>query len=109
MTIDNASDEYTAPASMAMSRVLKNWLTASIPQVRLAHGVVGLELIGGAARHDPARLEHVASLGDLEGEVGVLLHDQHRGPPFPVDLAQPMEELLRDLGSEAERRLVEEQ
>ncbi len=63
-----------------------------------------------AARHrDAARLEDVAALRGRERDGGVLLDHEYGEPFLPVQLGHNPEDLARDDGREAERRLVEHQ
>src|SRR5437764_999617 len=51
----------------------------SVPEVRLADGVVVEHRLRVAAGHDRPGLEQIGTVGDLHRQVGVLLHEQDRG------------------------------
>src|SRR5215211_7384665 len=81
----------------------------SVSQVGAPHGLVLAKLVGGARQRDLSRLQHIGPIRDVEGEVGVLFHQQHGDALFAVQLTEAAEEILHDDGREAERRLVEQQ
>src|SRR5690606_39888999 len=56
-------------------------------EVHLLDVLIGLELLGGAFQHDAAGLQHEAVVGRLQGDAGVLLHQEHGGS-LAVDLFQ---------------------
>src|SRR4029079_8779829 len=104
----SATDAYTTPLPMPMN----SWdrkRAMSVPQVRLADGVLVLDLVGRSAADDRPGLEHVGALRDGQCEVRVLLDDEHGGSHLLVDRAQALEQVLGDERSETQRGLVEEQ
>ena len=79
-----------------------------LPQVGLLHLGVFRELPSGPIEDDLPRGEDVPPVGDLEGEAGVLLHEEE-GHPLPLEGGQGAEDLLDDEGREAQGRLVQEE
>src|SRR5690606_35030799 len=98
------------PGCLFLSPPPSPFLPASDPaaQVSLPNLGIPLELVGHPLQHQPARLQHIASLGHMEGQAGVLLH-QEDGHPLPVDGLDGAEDLHHQLGSEAEGWLIQEQ
>ena len=70
---------------------------------------VGAELLDRPVEHDLPVREHVAAVGDLEGELDVLLDEEHAASGLLGVLADPRQQALDDHRSEAEAELVEEQ
>ena len=64
--------------------------------------------VGFALHLDLAGLQHVGTVGDLQGHFGVLLHQQH-GHAVAVDLADDLEDLLDQQRRQAHGRLVQQQ
>src|SRR5215470_12026150 len=62
----------------------------------------------GVLHHDAPDLQHVAVVGEVEGHVGVLLHEEDGHALLAVDAADDLEDVLDELGREAEGGLVEE-
>src|SRR5262249_23742926 len=60
---------------------------ASLPEVRLADLGSGEERLPLALHHHLARLQHVAEVGEVQREVGVLLHEED-ADPASVHLAE---------------------
>src|SRR5215467_2350501 len=58
--------------------------------------------------HDAPHLQHVAVVREVESHVGVLLHEEDGHALLAVDAADDVEDVLDELGGEAQRRLVEE-
>src|SRR5262245_18699913 len=78
------------------------------PEVELLD-VVLLEEVRAAALHDdPADLQHVAVVGGVQRHVSILLHEEHRHAPLAVDAPDDLEDLLDELGRQAEGLLVEQ-
>src|ERR687893_2969736 len=106
-----ATEANTTP----LPRPLITWLMNSSmrdpseSQVGLADGLVVVQLMGRALHRHTTGLEHVAPVADVECEVGVLLDHQDGQALVAVEVAQPGEQLAGDEGSQAERRLVEQQ
>ena len=76
------------------------------------HEVVGrlvVELVGAADLLDPALVDHHDLVGDLEGLLLVVGHEDRRGVHLVVQPAQPVAQLLADLRVERAERLVEQQ
>src|SRR5215510_15375415 len=61
----------------------------------------------GILHHDAPHLQHVAVVGEVEGHVGVLLHEEDGHALLAVDAADDLEDVLDELGREAEGGLVE--
>src|SRR5215468_4474250 len=61
----------------------------------------------GVLHHDAPHLQHVAVVGEVEGHVGVLLHEEDGHALLAVDAADDLEDVLDELGREAEGGLVE--
>src|SRR5439155_291327 len=79
----------------------------SAPEVRAPDEVVAEQLRRRSAEDDAPGLHHVAAVGHPEGEVGVLLDHEHRGPA-PPDVGDDPERRLDERGGQPERRLVEQ-
>ena len=62
----------------------------------------------GPVTRDGAGFEDIAALRDREREARVLLDDEHRQAVLAVQVAEDLEQLLRDDRCEAERRFVEQ-
>src|SRR5215831_14631464 len=58
--------------------------------------------------HDAPHLQHVAVVSEVEGHVGVLLHEEDGHALLPIDAADDVEDVLDELRGEAQRGLVEE-
>src|SRR3954469_3542211 len=78
------------------------------PEVRLPQPLVLAEVVGRALQHEPPRREDVAAVGDREGDVRILLDDEHRDPGF-VHLLDDLERALDEDRREPHRRLVHQQ
>src|SRR5215469_12698894 len=61
----------------------------------------------GVLHHDAPHLQHVAVVSEVEGHVGVLLHEEDGHALLAVDAADDLEDVLDELGREAEGGLVE--
>src|SRR5437867_4838728 len=82
--------------------------TALFAQIRSADIGVLRQLGRGSRQRDGAGLEHVPSVGDGERHRGVLL-DQENRHSLAVDVADRVEDLLDEDGSQPHARLVEQQ
>src|SRR5436190_11784731 len=94
--------------------VLLDVAVAALPlaaeaQVELADVRVLPEFIGGAGKDDPAVLEHVRVIGDIECNRGVLLNEQDRHPEIASNLLQEPDELLDDQRRQPLGQLVDQQ
>src|SRR4051794_12772870 len=109
-TTATASAPYSEPVAhpSTITWMKRSTAVSSQPQVRAADPLVRLDLLGGAGHHDPAGLQHVRVVGELEDEVGVLLDQQERHALLAGDLHEDREQLPGELGCEAQRRLVEQ-
>src|SRR5215472_10738583 len=58
--------------------------------------------------HDAPHFQHVAVVSEMESHVGVLLHEEDGHALLAVDAADDVEDVLDELGGEAQRGLVEE-
>ncbi len=65
--------------------------------------------VGIAAGDDAPGLQQVHAVGDLHGEVGVLLDQQHGDAPPGVEVGDDLEQLLGDQRRETEAGLVAQQ
>src|SRR5262249_30717054 len=81
----------------------------SVAEVAAADRVVGPELRARSRESHVTGLEHVARVGRLQREMGVLLDDEHGQALALVELADDAEELRDEHRREPERRLVEQQ
>src|SRR5262245_9784971 len=80
---------HTRPRSTCSLMLLTALMgDSSVAEVRLADALVVAEVVRRAGHHCLARLEHVRPVGDVEGEVGVLLDDQHRRAVHLVHLVE---------------------
>src|SRR6266511_2361682 len=77
-------------------------------EIGLLDLVVLLQLLRVVRERDRAGLEHVASVGDVEGHQGVLLDEEDRRP-LRVDLADDLEDPLDEDRREPHRRLVQQE
>src|SRR6476660_507687 len=71
-------------------------IDSSVAEVRLADALVVAEVVRRAGHHRLARLQDVRPVGDVQGEVGVLLDDQHRHAFALVHLVEALEQALHD-------------
>src|SRR5437868_2903642 len=95
--------------SCPMSRSSLAWCSMSAAaEVRLAHQRIVEKLLGRAVARDLAGAQHVAACGNLQRQTRVLLDQQH-GDARRGDGANGIEDLSRELGRDAKRRLVEQQ
>src|SRR5437764_9191780 len=62
-----------------------------IAEIGAPDGVIVAELVGGSREHDLSCFQHVGVVGDLEGQVGVLLDDEHGDSLVGVDLTEASE------------------
>src|SRR5258707_2182829 len=89
---------------------LINWFIGpSVSEIGAADGVVLFELGGGSRHHDPAGLEEVGVVGEVEGHRRVLLHQEDAHALLRVDRPQDAEDLRDHEGGQAERGLVEQE
>src|ERR1700722_1283007 len=77
-------------------------------QVHIAHTVVAAQLVGGPRTMHAPMLERVDEIGDLEGKIDVLLHEDD-GDAALGEADHDLEDLVDHQRREAERRLVEQQ
>src|SRR5688572_24993007 len=71
-------------------------------QVELLDVVLLAQAGAGVFHHDAAVLQHVAVVGGVERHVGVLLHQQDGGAALAVDAHHDLEDLLGQLGAQAQ-------
>src|SRR3569623_2751806 len=94
--------------SMPPRRLGTRSSASSRAKIGLHDGVARGEDVGIAVHADAAGLEHVAVVGELEGETGVLLDQEDRDAGL-VEIADDAEGLEHKLGGEAHRGFIEEQ
>src|SRR5213080_43579 len=82
--------------------------SGSNSEVGLANGWVLAQVRSLAAHRDPSVLQHVAAVGDLEGEHDVLLDQQH-GRAVLIDRLYDFHHPIHHLWGEAQRWLVDHQ
>ena len=93
-------DAFFADAFHQPPRDLARAVTGSTAERRLlaevggAHARVAEHPVGAVGHRDQARVHHVATVGRLQRQPGVLLDQQH-GRPALVDLANDLEDLSR--------------
>src|SRR5438067_12789860 len=97
-----------------VARPASTWETSAsivmlVTQIGATHGLVALDVGGGAGEHHAAGFDEIGAVGGLERHGGVLLDQEHGHVLVVVDGGEDAEEPLNDEGSEAEGRLVEEQ
>src|SRR3954470_11245421 len=78
------------------------------PQVELLDVFLLAQPRAGVFHHDAPGLQHVAVVRDVQGHVGVLLHQQDGGAALAVDAHHDLEDLARQLGREPQARFVQE-
>src|SRR4030095_15482161 len=88
--------------------VPSEFLGGSESQVRLFHALVAQEVLRLPLHHQLPGLQHVAVLGERQGQHRVLL-DQDDGDIERVDLADDLADLRGHDGRQAHRGLVQEQ
>src|SRR5271165_5804554 len=94
-----------------LARPDSNWCrkpcisSSLIAEIGPARGVVPGDDGGRAAHHDASRLYQIGVISEFEGDVGILLDQQHRDAFVTVDGAQDSEDFLRDERRETERWL----
>src|SRR5262245_43576018 len=81
---------------------------AGEPQIELLDVLVVADGAGVAVEHDATRFHHVAVLGVLEGDGGVLLGEQDRDLFFPVEPTHDLEDFCHQHGGEPHRWLVQQ-
>src|SRR5215475_2869256 len=81
---------------------------AAAAEIELADILVTAQPLGRAVEDDAAVLDHVAVVGDVEGDLGVLLHEQDRRAGT-ADRHEAAHELVDDERRKALRELVDEQ
>src|SRR3546814_4318321 len=69
---------------------------SSIAEIGAPDLLVGDDVAGRSAHRDPTGLQQVGGVGDVEGEGGVLLDQQHADPLLLVDPPQDPEHLPHD-------------
>src|SRR5260370_38240663 len=91
-----AISEHPALAALVELDLLEALPAAGLAeaQVELADVVVAPQLGGRTVEDDPAVLHDVAGVGDAEGDLAVLLHEQDRRRPLPLDRLADLEDLL---------------
>src|SRR5215471_9666464 len=89
-----------ACSSLAPPRRLRH---VSVSQVRATDRVVLLEVGGRTVQHHAAGLEQVDVVGEVEGEGGVLLDEEHAHTLVLVDGPHDAEDLADHERGEAER------
>src|SRR5258705_6309476 len=77
-------------------------------EIRFADAGISQQHAGLPGDGHHASLQDVAAVAHLEGETGILLHQQQRNP-FRGDRADHLEDLLHHEGRQAHARLVEEE
>src|SRR5262249_60633159 len=70
---------------IAVPWLSRRWRLSKHTQVLRHNGVVELDLIGGAAKHDATGIDDDDIVGEIEGELDVLL-DQHDRLSFALEL-----------------------
>src|SRR5215471_16580966 len=90
------NDELKNPSFTPGKARTRCMASPSEPEVGTADGVIGLHVGGAAAEDDLARLDDVGPIGDRQGQVGVLLDDEHGGAKFLVELGEAAEQVLND-------------
>src|SRR4051812_33431071 len=96
------------PACVSTLSIAPQSSARSAAEVGLAEVLVLSQLGGRPFEHHPAGREHVATVGDREGDVRVLLHDENRHPRL-VYLLDDLEVPLDENRSQSHGRLVHEQ
>ncbi|MNT05401.1 hypothetical protein D3C72_1400200 [compost metagenome] len=81
---------------------------AAHAQIKLAHIRVAGQAFGRSVDHDLAVFHDVAAVRHGQRDRGVLLHQQHGGAAFGVDAGDDAEDVLGQLGREAERGFVQQ-
>ena len=76
-------------------------------KVHVAHTVVAAQLVGGPRTMHAPMLEGIDEIGDLEGKIDVLLH-QDDGDATLGEADHDLEDLVDNQRCETERRLVEQ-
>src|SRR5215475_13860186 len=69
---------------------------------------IAAQLLGWPFQHDAAALHHIAMIGDVEDERGVLLDDEDREVALLLEATDDGEYFLDDERRKAERRFVEQ-
>src|SRR5574340_1835519 len=74
----------------------KNWCSRasmSVAEIGAPHRLIAPDLVGAAGERDPAGLEQVRAVREVEREARVLFDQQHGHPVLAVDLAHDPEDL----------------
>src|SRR5262245_20032209 len=82
---------------------------ARLPKVELLDVTVALEARRVAVQHDPAVLQHVAVVGNLQRHGRALLHQHHGDAELALDLNESRHQVVNHYGREAQRQLVHQQ
>src|SRR5216683_3550758 len=105
-----------ATSSRVPSSVSRSWgdcqaanlRTPSEPEVSLANARIILHFGGRAAQNDSSILEDVCAARSIKRDKNVLL-DQDERRAFAIDLLNDLDQVVDDVGSQAERELVDHQ
>jgi len=89
-------------------RGLLKRLGLSAPEIGVADAFVAPQRRRIAAKREPASLQHITPVRDLQSHVRILLDPQHCHSTL-LDFGDDLEHRLHDDGRKAERRLVEQQ
>src|SRR5215510_2327387 len=82
---------------------------AAAAEIELADVLVTAQPLGRAVEDDAAVLDHVAVVGDLERDLGVLLDEQDGGARLTADCHEAAHQFIDHERREALRELVDEQ
>src|SRR5437868_4442531 len=82
--------------------------STSLPEIGAAHRVIATHVFARAMVHNPARLEQIRGVCELERESRVLLDQQDRDLLLAIDPTHDREDVLDDERCETERWLVQQ-
>src|SRR3954468_6281711 len=108
-TPERASSAIPPPAAAVLLDVPVAAAGAAAAQIKLLHVAVRAQPLRRAVQHDAAVLHDVAVVRELQRDLSVLLHHQHRGTEAGADCAQALDQLAHNERREAERNLVDQQ
>src|SRR4051812_537788 len=106
---DFSSSSAIPPSAAAILLHVAVALARAAAKVELLDVLVRAQALGRAIEHDPAVFHHVAVVGHVEGDPGVLLDHEERRAERRAYRPQPRDQLVHDEWRESQRELVDEE
>src|SRR5450631_1424691 len=83
--------------------------TGRLPEIELLDIPVGAQPRSVAVEYNAAIFEHIAIVGDAQGDRGTLFHDDDGDGKFATDLCKPPDQLFHHDRGETERQFIDQQ